>query len=259
VPGDRPDRIAKARAAGADLCCIDLEDAVPSANKEAARATALGLSREGDSTLAVRINRVASREGIADLYAFADRAPPIVLLPMCEHAAEIAIARAALGDATQVIPIIETVAGFGRAAEIAAAPGVAAIMFGGGDLSAELGVALEWEPLLTARSLLVMAAAGAKVPAIDVPFTHLDDADGLADECRRAKALGFAAKAAIHPAQLGAIHAAFRPSDQDRDEARAALRAFEQSGGGPVRWNGRLLEAPLIARLQRVAGVSEHA
>lgn len=81
-------------------------------------------------------------------------------------------------------------------------------------------MALAWEPLVTARSLLVMAAAEARVPAIDVPFIGLDDSDGLAEEACRARQLGFAAKAAIHPAQLPAIHQAFQPTDAEVAEAR---------------------------------------
>ncbi len=254
VPGDRPDRVAKARAGGADLVCVDLEDAVPADGKDAGRALAVELAGEGDPGLAIRINRVASRAGLADLLALADRPPAILLAPMCESAAELAIVRSVVGEGVALIPLVETVAGLRAAGDIAAAPGVVALMFGGGDLSAQLGVALEWEPLMTARSHMVMAAAGAGVAAIDVPFVKLEDADGLAEECRRARALGFTGKAAIHPAQLDAIHAAFRPSDAEKDEARQALAAFRDGGGAAVRWQGRMLEAPLMARLARIAG-----
>ncbi len=252
VPGDRPKRIAKAMTSAADLVCVDLEDSVGPENKAAAREQAL--SSQADRPMAVRINPVASRDGIADLHALGSAPPATVLVPMVEHAAELAVARAVLGDGCELIPLVETVAGLERAGDIAAAPGVAAIMFGGGDLSAELGVALAWEPLLVARSLLVMAAAKARVRAIDVPFLGLQDAEGLAEECRRARALGFAGKAAIHPAQLDAIHAAFASTEQERDDARAALAAWRSGDGSAIRWNGQMLEAPLIPRLQRIAG-----
>lgn len=259
VPGDRPDRIAKARGSAAELVCVDLEDAVAEDAKEQARAGAVRIAGECDQRLAIRINRIASRHGIADLHALCDAPPRTLLIPMCEDPAELRIVRAALGEEVALVPLVETVTGLNNAAAIAAAPGVCAIMFGGGDLSSELGVALAWEPLLTARSLLVMAAAAAQVPAIDVPFVRLDDVAGLTEECRRARALGFRAKAAIHPAQLEAIHDAFRPTESEREEARAALRAFGEGGGGAVRWNGRLLEAPMIARLKEVAGEHSHA
>ena len=172
---------------------------------------------------------------------------------MVEAAAELEIVRAALGD-VPLIPLIETIAGLAAAPLVAKAHGVAAVMLGGADLAAELGVALAWEPLLMARAQLVAACAAAGVPAIDVPWTVLDDDAGLAAEAARAKALGFAGKAAIHPRQVAAIEATFRPSAAEREEASAALAAFADAGGAAVRFRGRMLEAPLMARYRRLAG-----
>ena len=97
-----------------------------------------------------------------------------------------------------------------------------------------------------------MAAAGARVPAIDVPFIRLEDEAGLADECRRARSIGFKAKAAIHPAQLAAIKAAFIPTDAEVTEAREALAAYEAGGGQAIRFRGRMLEAPFIIRYRAI-------
>lgn len=255
VPADRPDRVAKALASNAGMVCIDLEDAVAADAKDSARDAAVQvLSHESGPRVAVRINPVNKRAGLTDLLALANSPPGALLVPMVEHPSELAVVRGAVGDQVALIPLIESVAGLRAAAEIGRAPGVSAIMFGGGDLSAQIGVSLEWEPLMVARSQLVMAAAEADVAAIDVPFVRLGDPAALANECARARALGFSAKAAIHPEQLGAIAAAFAVSEAERDEARAALAAWRAGGGGAVRWNGRMLEAPLIARLRHLAG-----
>ncbi len=96
--------------------------------------------------------------------------------------------------------------------------------------------------------MFVLACAQAGVPAIDVPFLALDDGDGLAEECVRARSVGFQAKAAIHPAQIAAIHAAMRPSAVEVAEARAAVAAFDAGGGGAIRFEGRMLEAPVMRR-----------
>ncbi|MBY0520126.1 MAG: HpcH/HpaI aldolase/citrate lyase family protein, partial [Sphingomonas sp.] len=135
-------------------------------------------------------------------------------------------------------------------------PGVVAMMFGGGDLSGELGVALAWEPLAVARGLFILACAEAGIPAIDVPWIALDDSTGLADEARRAKAIGFQAKAAIHPAQLGVIHAAMRPSPALVEEARGALVAYQEAGGRAIRYQGKMLEAPIIRRYARIIAMA---
>ena len=113
-------------------------------------------------------------------------------------------------------------------------------------------MALAWEPLLAARGALLIACAEAKVPAIDVPFIGLDDPAGLADECRRAKALGFAAKAAIHPGQVAAIEAAFAPTIAELAEAEEAIAAYLSGDGKAIRFKGRMLEAPVIKRYRAV-------
>ena len=258
VPGHRPDRFGKAAAAGAGLTVIDLEDAVPAADKPAARAAALAQLGEEETALlgwGLRINAVTTAAGIADLAGLGEAAvlPPVLLVPMVESPVELKIIANALGARCPgLVPLIETPAGLRAAHQIGQAPGVVALMFGGGDFSAELGVALAWEPLVTARSLLVMAAAEARVPAIDVPFIGLDDSDGLAEEACRARQLGFAAKAAIHPAQLPAIHQAFQPTAADVAEAQEALAAYAAGGGQAIRFTGRMLEAPFVRRYQAV-------
>jgi (S)-citramalyl-CoA lyase len=260
VPGHRPDRFARAAASGAGLIVIDLEDAVPAADKAAARAAALGhfCTALDDGTLgswALRINAVTTAAGIADLAALGQASvlPPVLLVPMVESPVELTIVANALAPRCPgLIPLIETPAGLRMAHAIGHAARVIALMFGGGDFSAELGVALAWEPLLAARSQLVMAAAEARVPAIDVPFIGLDDEAGLAEETCRSRALGFAAKAAIHPAQVSVIHRGFAPTPAEAAEAHAALAAYAAGGGQAIRFRGRMLEATIIPRYQAI-------
>lgn len=255
VPGTRPGRYGKALASQADYVCVDLEDAVPAAEKAAARTAAIAAI---EPRLAIRINAATTREGLADLLALAQAAapPPLVLVPKVESPGEVAVVRGALGAGARIVPLIETPAGLRHAATIAAAPGVAAMMFGGGDMAGELGTTLAWEPLLYARQALLMACAEAGIPAIDVPWIALDDEAGLAEEARRAHAIGFQAKAAIHPAQIAAIHDAMRPSAALVAEARAALAAHAAGDGGAIRFEGRMLEAPIVRRYGRVLAMA---
>ncbi|ANU06373.1 HpcH/HpaI aldolase/citrate lyase family protein [Paraurantiacibacter namhicola] len=255
VPGSRPDRFAKARAAKAGLTVIDLEDAVPADGKDAAREAALEAIAEDPAAYALRINPPTTPAGIADLYhlARAGTLPEVMLVPMVQSEGELAVVRGALGDTCPaLVPLVETPRGLRRARAIASSPGVAALMFGGGDFSGELGVELAWEPLLLARQQIVLACAEAGVPAVDVPFIQLDDEDGLAAECGRVRALGFAAKAAIHPRQVAAIETAFAPTSADIEEARRAIAAFEGAGGKAIRHEGRMLEAPLVKHYRAV-------
>lgn len=251
VPGSRADRFAKAKYAGAGLTVIDLEDAVPAADKVAARAAAFAQMRHGAQGWAIRVNPVASAAGIADLAAIADirsaDLPEYLLLPMAEEARDVEIVAQVLGErCPMLVPLIETPRALRHALAIARAPRVEAVMFGGGDFAGELGVRLAWEPLLAARQALVLACAEAGVPAIDVPYIHLDDADGLARECAAARALGFSAKAAIHPRQVAGIDSAFIPGDDEVNEAAEALRAYDDAGGKVIAHKGRMLEAPIV-------------
>ncbi len=255
VPGSRPERFEKALASGADVVCIDLEDAVAANAKGDARSAAMQALAAGNSRLSVRINGLATEHGLRDLLAIkeAGTLPPLLFIPMVESVRDIAIARSVLGIATQsLVPLIETTAALRVAHEIARAEGVAAMMFGGGDLSAELGVELAWEPLAAARGQFVLACAALGIGLIDVPFIHLQDEDGLAEETAKANRLGFTAKAAIHPNQVPAIQRVFRPTEADVAEAREAIEAYRAAGGKAISHQGRMLEAPVIRRYEAI-------
>lgn len=266
VPGNRPERLDKALATAADIVCVDLEDAVAPHDKDSARAAILSrLSDLPEGRLALRINGLRTRAGIDDLAALAaitsrgEALPAWLLVPMVESPAEVAIVRGVLGSACPpIIPLIETVAGLKAGAAIGSEAGVAALMFGAGDLSAQLGCEFAWEPLLAARGQFVMACADAGVPAIDVPFTRLNDNDALVQETTRARAMGFQLKAAIHPAQVDTINAIFRPTDEEIAAAEQAIAAFKAGGGQAVSFNGRMLEAPFMKRLERIAAFREN-
>ncbi len=260
VPGSRSDRFGKAREASAGLTVIDLEDAVAPSDKHEARKAAMKAVVDDRYGLAIRINAVTTRAGIADLHELADSSPlpAFLLVPMVECATELGVIRGALGEACpHLIPLVETPRGLRHALAIASADKVAALMFGGGDFSGELGVALAWEPLLAARQQIVLACAEARIPAIDVPFVGLDDEQGLRTECEQARAMGFAAKAAIHPRQVATIEKTFEPSERECTEAAEALKAYEAGGQKAIRHHGRMLEAPLVKHYRAILARKE--
>jgi len=246
VPGSRPDRFDKAGGAGADAICIDLEDAVAPDGKDAARSVTIAAL---DGRFGVRVNAVGSAEGTADMAALAGAAPVFVMIPKAASADDVAVVRAAT-DAP-LWPIVESAEGLYRAWEIAAAPGVAGVLFGGADYAADLGCAMEWEPLFHARGVLAAACARAGVELLDVPHLDIrDDADLIAST-RRIKAMGFTGRACIHPAQIGPVHAVFTPTEAEIARARRVLVAFEASGGGAALLDGKLIEKPIIRAAMR--------
>jgi len=260
------DALPAALASGADVLCIDLEDAVPPDRKDDGRralhraldAGSCGAAGASPALIA-RINPLTTPEGRADLQALAARpgALTALLLPKVESDDEVLACAAELeraGAALDIYAIIETAVGLELAAAIAiASPRLKALYFGGFDLSAALGCDMAWEPLLYARSRVVHAAALAGIDCCDSPYPAVDDAAGLADACRRAKALGMTGKAAKSAAQIAAIHRAFTPTRSERDRARRILAAFNADPTRPLFFEGRLYERPAIRRLEQVA------
>ena len=111
VPGSRPDRFPKAKAAGAGLTVIDLEDAVAAEDKESARAAALVHVAEGPEGWGNRINAVTTLAGVRDLAALgdADVLPSVLMVPMVETAAELDVIAGVLGDrCPDLVPLVET-------------------------------------------------------------------------------------------------------------------------------------------------------
>lgn len=256
VPGNRPERFDKALAAPADRVCIDLEDAVAPPDKARARGAAVeAVNRIGSTRLGVRINGALSEDGALDACAVAagPRSPAFVMIPKVEAASEVAVVRDRLGAAAPPLwPLIESAEGLRNAWEIAAAPGVAGVLFGGADFAADIGAALAWEPLLYARGLLVAACARAGVELLDVPYLDVRDSEGLLASTERVKLMGFTGRACIHPDQVALVNLAFSPLEAEVERARRVLAAYEQAGGGVALLDGKLVERPVIRAAERV-------
>ena len=257
TPATRPDRFAKAAAAGADVAILDLEDAVAPADKAQARTTALDYLADNpvDGALhALRINGLDTRGGISDLDALlgSRAAPDFVVLPKTEAAGHLQILDrllTATGKDSRLIGLIESARGLAAVEAIATAtPRLAGLMLGAADMAADLGAATAREPLAFARGRLIAACALAGVTPIDAPFFDIRDEDGLKQEVAAAVALGFAAKAAIHPAQVGAINAALTPSVVAVEKARAIL-AENAKGVGTV--DGQMIDEAVARKARR--------
>jgi (S)-citramalyl-CoA lyase len=258
TPATRPDRFGKAAASGADVCIIDLEDSVAPADKAEARRAALAhLAQPGADSChrALRINGLDRRFGIADLQALLESSASTdyLVLPKTESAAHLQILDRLLaetGKATRLVALIESARGLAALEEIAAAtPRLQALLFGGADMSADLGAQTAWAPLAYARAQLVAACALTGVLTIDSPFFDVKDHEGLTQETAESVALGFAAKAAIHPNQIAAINAALTPRPEEVAQARAIL-AENIKGVGVV--HGQMVDEAVARKARRI-------
>jgi len=267
VPGDRPERFDKAAAAAPDALILDLEDAVHPDAKPAARgAIAAWLRERGAHAHAyVRINDASSPAFAADMDWLRALPPdtPLagLLVPKAEDPValgEIAQALAQVNPQGRMVAIIESARGLHGVDAVAAAPGVSRLAFGSLDFAVDLGCAHTREALLLARSRIVLAARVAGLPPpVDGVTTALKDEALLADDVAHARALGFAAKLCIHPAQLAAVRAGFLPTAQQLDWARRVLAATA-SGSHAVQVDGKMVDRPVIEQARRLLALAGH-
>jgi citrate lyase subunit beta/citryl-CoA lyase/(S)-citramalyl-CoA lyase len=258
VPGSRPERFAKAEATAADRVCIDLEDAVPPADRPAARRAVvehLAALPAGHRT-GVRVSRLSAADGLRDVLALAEAGarPAFAMLAKADSAEGLRLLAGHL-HGTPLIALIECPRGVAAAREIASShPQVQALMLGGVDLAAELGAAFGWDALLHARSTLVQAAAESGIGCIDVPFLDVADEPGLVAETRRVAALGFTAKSCIHPQQVAAVHAALAPGEADLARAHRIVEAAGPAGleADALLLDGRLIDRPVVLAAMRL-------
>lgn len=266
-PGTRPELLPKAVATGAGVVCADLEDAVAPDDKTAARDAVVELLASADRPpeMAVRVNHPDTPDGVEDLRGLARLgAHPslIVMIPKVTDPRDVERVAAALGtdDArTRLLPVIETARGLHVVESIAEAEGVTGILFGALDLSTELGCELSWDTLLHARSRCVLAARLAGIALLDSPYFDIDDTEGLAEEARQARRLGFTGKAAIHPSQVDVIHDVFRPTEEELDRARRVVAASDDANAGVFLLDGVMVDRPVVEAARRLLTRSPEA
>jgi citrate lyase subunit beta/citryl-CoA lyase len=266
VPGDRPDRMGKAFAAGADALILDLEDAVAiSAKAEARRHVAEFVQGMGGQHLWVRVNPLDSPECDRDLDAIVSVRPHGIVLPKAEGGAdvdELARRLTERGNATaQILAIAtETPAAIFGLGTYGGAKRLAGLTWGAEDLPAAIGAATSREddgsftaPYQLARSLCLFGATAARVMPIETVYPNFKDSDGLARYAARARRDGFTGMMAIHPAQVPVINDAFTPSEEEISHARAVVEAFEANpGAGALSLDGAMIDRPHLVQARRI-------
>ncbi|CAI8783428.1 citrate lyase subunit beta / citryl-CoA lyase [Pseudomonas serbica] len=254
VPGDRPERFAKALASGADRVILDLEDAVSPSNKAVAREHIAKAIEEGAEVM-IRINSPSS-DAFDDDLALVRRLPiKAVMLPKAESAESMR----ALVDATDaaIVPLIESASGVWRVLDVAGGLNVERLAFGSIDFQVDVGCAHTDEALLYARSQIVLASrvAGLQAP-LDGVSVILDDGEVIAAEATRSRELGFAGKLCIHPRQVKFVNQAFTPSPQELVWAQRVVEASRRAGGAAVSVDGSMVDLPVLIRAQNLLALA---
>ena len=239
VPADRPERIPKARASGADAVVVDLEDAVAPAAKAPARE-ALASHLDPGRPLVLRLNAAGTEWHEADLALAAHPGVGAVMLPKAGSAADLARLP------VPAIPMIETARGMASLAEIASAPRVLRLAFGTLDFMADLNIPADGPALDVFRAQMALASRVAGLaPPIDGVTPAFDDLGPVEADTRRALQFGFTARLLIHPRQVGPVHRALRPTDEELAWAREVL-ALATEGVAPHK--GAMVDRPVIEK-----------
>jgi citrate lyase subunit beta/citryl-CoA lyase len=254
VPGNRPERFEKARAAGADRVIFDLEDAVQADAKPAARAAVLATLDILRPEL-VRINGSDTPWFEEDLAALAScRGVAGILLPKAERLEQLSAVLERVHRDIVLFPMIETARGIANLSAICAAPQVGRLVFGTLDFQIDLGIEGDADELNLFRSQIVLASRLAGIGApVDGVSTVISDSSVIENEARRGRRFGFSGKLCIHPTQINAVHRAFAWSDAEKDWARRVLIAIEASNGAAVAVDGKMVDLPVILKARRIA------
>ena len=262
VPGDRPERVAKAAASGADAIICDLEDSVaPTAKAGARDAIAAILEAPPAGTpIFVRVNPVDTRACALDL-PVAAKAHAIVL-PKAEGAKSVRALDAMRSVLPPILPIATETPGaiFELGSFRAVADRLIGLSWGAEDLPAAIGASASRNadgnylaPYELARSLTLFAAHAAGVQAIDTVYPAIRDLNGLTAYAQRAARDGFTGMLAVHPDHIASINAAFTPSAAELDHARAIIAAFASNpGAGVMMFEGKMIDAPHLHQARKV-------
>ncbi|CAH2917597.1 MAG: Similar to citrate lyase beta chain, 3 [uncultured Paraburkholderia sp.] len=259
VPGSKPERFAKALAAGADAVIVDLEDAVADVDKTSARARvaeAACVFSASPVRVLLRINAAGTQWFDDDLSLAGLDGIDGIVLPKAEKSA--ALAAVAAATVKPVLPIIESAEGVWKALEVARMPGVERLIFGSVDFELDVDCDGSWDALLHARSRIVLASRIAAIQSpVDGVTVAIDDERQLAEDSSKGRSLGFGGKLCIHPRQVAAVNAAFSPSAVELAKAQRIVDAYERAEGGAVSVDGRMVDLPVLLKARRIVNWSQ--
>ena len=274
APGDSEKKMDKAADGDADVVIFDLEDAVAPENKSAARSMIreyLDAHPDKRGRIFVRVNPLDGPYTLHDLAAVMPGRPGGIMLPKAYGRQDVealdkylsaleAANDIELGSTPVIVLLTEVAESMFHAGDFKGAPRLVALTWGAEDLADSIGAASNRNPdgsfaftYELARSLCLLGAATAGVPAIETIQADFRDTEGLKSRAEIVRRLGFRGMLAIHPAQVEVINEAFTPSAEDIAEAEEIVAIFAANpGAGTIGWKGGMLDRPHLSRAQQL-------
>jgi citrate lyase subunit beta/citryl-CoA lyase len=258
TPADDIEMLEKALRTQADRFIFDLEDAVHPSQRELARKNLRRFIPEQDENreIAVRVNPRTSSDFSADLTTAVDAGVDAVLLPMVECAEDVREAWTALSTLSREPPIlrvlIETPTGMHSGPDIVTTfldTGVVSLGFGFADYCK--AIQSPGTPDFVRQRLELLTVELAAIGGVEaVSSVHLDigDKSGLREVANRARSIGFSGMTAIHPDQIEVINEAFTPSEQEIDQAKRLVEAFDATDRDSIEIEGIFLDTATVDR-----------
>jgi len=270
VPGNMPSMLQNIPVFGSDAVIIDLEDAVPHGEKDAARRLVrrfLEGYRDRDKEILVRINALDTAWFHDDLREVLPALPDGVRLPKADTAEVVERLDTALTEYEEelkveigrfrILPSIESALGVIHCIDIAAASSrILGLAFGAEDYTASMEIERSkgGEELMNARARVVWAAKAAGIQAIDSIFADVTDMEGLRRETELVKALGYTGKSLVNPRQIEVVHEVFAPKPEEIAWALQVIEAIQRAremGTGVIALKGKMVDAPVVKRAFR--------
>jgi citrate lyase subunit beta/citryl-CoA lyase len=270
VPGNMPSMLQNLSVFGSDAVIIDLEDAVPHGEKDAARRLVrrfLESYRTRPQEVLVRINALDTPFAYEDLREILPALPDGVRLPKADTPEVVERLDTLLTEFEEelgleigrfrILPSIESAEGVLQCIEIArSSPRLLGLAFGAEDYTASMEIerTKTGEELMNARARVVWAAKAAGIQAIDSIFADVKDMDGLRRETELVKALGYTGKSLVNPRQIEVVHEVFAPKPSEIAYALQVIEAIERAremGTGVISLGGKMVDAPVVKRAFR--------
>ncbi len=271
VPGNMPGMLQNIPVFEADVVMVDLEDAVPLQEKDAARLLARNFLRsytDRNKEMFVRINGLDTPYALDDLREILPALPDGIRLPKADNPEVVERLDTLLTEHEEqlgleighfkIIPSIESAEGVLNCVQTAvSSPRLVALAFGAEDFTASMEIdrTKTGEELFSARTQIVWAAKAAGLQVIDTIFPDVNDMEALRTETALIKRLGFTGKSLVNPRQIEIIHEVFRPSAKEIEHALEVMDAIKRAremGTGVISLKGRMVDAPVVTRAARV-------
>ncbi len=265
IPGNNERFLVKSTSLKPDILCFDLEDSVPSNDKQVARKLVADhlASRQEDkeSSTYVRINSVDSGLVEEDLDKIIVKGLDGIVIPKISNSQEVIeiadkigllVSKRGISSRIRIIPSIETAKGVINANSIALAhENVVALVFGVFDYLYDMNIDVEYDDGISyeyARSKIPVDAKAAGIEALDGIWQEVNDIDGLIADATNARKLGYSGKTLIHPSHIIPVHDIFRPTNKQIEWAEKVLAAlqdaFEKGNTrGAILLDGKMIDA----------------